>query len=549
MMQSYPHQISANNPSIPTLALSLEYNKYINLINGVMGLAKRRRHLKPKGGCSGTFANASCIPSERKALLKFRGEDCCTWKGVVCSRTSGYVVKLDLRNQFHLDELDILYFDDYSGNYSSAFLKGDINPSLLDLKHLEFLDLSMNDFSSSSGIPGILLLALLQLSMLLKIPGQLDLSGAKLPKDNSWLHSLNMLPSLLELHLSRCQLPSIPQFLKVNFTSLELIDLSQNGFGSPIPRWLFNFSNIQHLDLSKNAFNGSIPSEISSCKFLEVLDLHENNLEGEIQNTLTNLCSPSGCIHNSLKMLNLGSNTLTGYFPVQLAQFKHIEYLNLESNSFQGPIPVNSLSGPIPEAIGHMWPKLHKLHLSGNQLNGSIPLSICKMKDLDTLDLSENQLSGRLPRCWGQLTSLEVIDLSNNNLSGRIPTSLGSVEFLASLHLQRNSFEGKLPASLTKPKYLKTLDLGKNAFTGSIPSWIGEKFSLELLSIHSNEFDGEVPLELCHLSQLRVLNLARNRIVGTLPRCFSNFSAMIGEALAREPWLYAGAYDENALVG
>ena len=210
----------------------------------------------------------SCIPNENKALLEFRdslidhlnwvlswiGEDRCPWKGVVCSRTSGHVIKLDLRNQFQLDELGIPYFDFYPGNYSNVFLKGDINPSLLDLKHLEYLDLSMNDFSSSSKIPGfiwsLIKLKYLNLSsagFLAKVPVHLgnpsslqyldlgtssafyapsnfltsdnlqwtytlsslkylDLSGANLPKDNNWLHSINMPSSLLELHLSRCQL-------------------------------------------------------------------------------------------------------------------------------------------------------------------------------------------------------------------------------------------------------------------------------------------------------------------------------------------------------
>ncbi|KAF9673786.1 hypothetical protein SADUNF_Sadunf10G0060100 [Salix dunnii] len=76
----------------------------------------------------------------------------------------------------------------------------------------------------------------------------------------------------------------------------------------------------------------------------------------------------------------------------------------------------------------------------------------------------------------------------------------------------------------------------------------GEKFSLEILSIHSNEFDGEIPLVFCHLSQLRVLNLERNRIVGTLPCCYNNVPTMIEEARECEHWLYAGEYDENALI-
>ncbi|KAJ6988241.1 hypothetical protein NC653_021236 [Populus alba x Populus x berolinensis] len=448
------------------------------------------RKLEHCRGSSSTFANASCIPNERKSLLKFKGslmdhsnrlspwigEDCCiSGKEWFAAGLVGMLSSLI----FELDELDIPYFDFYPGNYSSVYLKGDINPSLLDFKHLEFLDLSMNVFSSNSKFPGFI-------CSLTKLK-YLNLSSAsfvgKFP-----IHLVN---------LFNCHLPSIPQFLKVDFTSLELLDPSQNGFDSAIPPWLFNFSNIQHLDLSKNAFNGSIPSVISSCKFLKGLDLHGNNLKGEIQNTLTNLCSPSGCIHNSLKMLNLGSNWFTDYLPDQLRQFKHLEYLNLESISFQGPTPVslgrlsslrqlslvlsnlevldvhdnsldgmvsevhfanlrrlkelslnihlmrnkfegplattppgvfmldlsnNSLSGSIPEDA-----KLHELCLFGNRLNGSIPFSICKMKDLQILDLSKNQLSGRLPGCWRQFSSLEVIDFSYNNLSGLIPTSLGSV--------------------------------------------------------------------------------------------------------------------------
>lgn len=53
-----------------------------------------------------------CSDKERKALLTFRegledpyarlsswvGEDCCAWEGVLCSRRTGAVVKLDLSN-------------------------------------------------------------------------------------------------------------------------------------------------------------------------------------------------------------------------------------------------------------------------------------------------------------------------------------------------------------------------------------------------------------------------------------------------------------------
>lgn len=86
-----------------------------------------------------------CKEEERKALLDFKqgihdpygllsswtGNNCCTnWKGVHCSTHSGHVVRLDLQGQEW-------YFER---------LGGEIRPSLLGLRHLRYLDLSMNHF-------------------------------------------------------------------------------------------------------------------------------------------------------------------------------------------------------------------------------------------------------------------------------------------------------------------------------------------------------------------------------------------------------------------
>ncbi|KAI7996054.1 Receptor-like protein EIX2 [Camellia lanceoleosa] len=73
--------------------------------------------------CRSTNSNVSCIASEREALIEFRGKlkddanclstwvgkDCCLWKGVGCSRKTGHVKKLDLRNP--------IPFDSYKGDF------------------------------------------------------------------------------------------------------------------------------------------------------------------------------------------------------------------------------------------------------------------------------------------------------------------------------------------------------------------------------------------------------------------------------------------------
>ncbi|CAO2176074.1 unnamed protein product [Urochloa humidicola] len=95
----------------------------------------------PNGG------GATCIQNERAALMSFKklitsdpanrlaswqGKDCCRWRGVGCSNKSGHIIELNLGNSSpYIDK------DDHA-------LSGEISPSLLSLKQLEHLDLSMN---------------------------------------------------------------------------------------------------------------------------------------------------------------------------------------------------------------------------------------------------------------------------------------------------------------------------------------------------------------------------------------------------------------------
>ncbi|XVF85238.1 hypothetical protein PTKIN_Ptkin17bG0101700 [Pterospermum kingtungense] len=210
--------------------------------------------------------------------------------------------------------------------------------------------------------------------------------------------------------------------------------------------------------------------------------------------------------------VNLQDNHLEGSIP----HWSNVTNLSLKNNLFSGLIPSN---------IGHEMSLLQNLDLSGNMLNGSIPLSINNMTYLNSLDLSSNKLSGTIPGQWPGLQYLMFLDLSKNNLSGdHIPSSMCSLPSLRWLKLSSNNFGGDLSTFLQYCKVHFSLDLGENKFTGSIPESIAATESpMELLSLRANMLTGSIPEKLCQLFNLLILDLAQNDLSGSIPTCLGSF--------------------------
>ncbi|XP_073112223.1 receptor-like protein EIX1 [Elaeis guineensis] len=419
-----------------------------------------------------------CILIERNALLGFKeglkdpsnrlsswvGDDCCTWEGVACDNRTGHVVKLDLRNPHPFS------FIDYPPNNNWS-LGGELRPSLLGLKHLNYLDLSMNYFGgiripefmgsfrqlkylnlSNAGLGGLIPHHLGNLSSLqyLDLVNDLDLSidnalwishlsslryldmtDVKFREDAHWLQALNMLPSIVEVRLFGCQINTIPLSLPhVNFTSLSVLDLAFNSFNTTIPGWLFNISSLEYLNLSFN-FNIRviIPPTIKNLASLKFLDLSDNLfLDSRIPTALGGLCKLqhfglsysninknlhefdevfTGCIKNSLETLKMSHALLSGCLPDLLGDFRMLKSLDLSSNS---------IFGPLPASIGRLS-VLERLDLSNNKLNGTIPESLGRLAELDSLDLSSNLLDGVMSEeHFAYLTKLNNLALSQNQL-------------------------------------------------------------------------------------------------------------------------------------
>uniref|UniRef100_A0A6I9QJ60 Receptor-like protein EIX2 n=1 Tax=Elaeis guineensis var. tenera TaxID=51953 RepID=A0A6I9QJ60_ELAGV len=456
-----------------------------------------------------TVSTPGCVKFERLALLKlkqslkdpmdelasWKGINCCSWGGVGCHNRSGHVIRLKL---------------------DSMSLGGEINPSLLELKHLRSLDLSMNDFNGTN-IPefiGLLTklknLNLSNASFGGPIPHQLgnlsrlryldlglndivptrglqdddlrwvsnlsslqylDMSMVNLTKAGNWFYAINKIPSLLN-----CTLPKWLQ----NMTNLNLLDFSaQNYLYGPIPHAFGSMTSLSVLNLNLNQLDGEIPRTMGNLCSLEALDLSSNNITGQMTQLVEGL---SQCFSNSspkIGSLSLAHNSLSGPIPRSIEKLSSLEYLYLQSNKLIGTVPEgigrlsklivldvssNSLTGVVSEAHFANLSVLEELYMSLNNL------SLKTQKGFSKLDLSNAGISDAVPHSfWSLTTEIMYLNLSHNKIKGSLPWSLESIS-ISLVDLSSNCFEGPLPRF--GPDTLVLL-LDDNSFKGPLPADIG----------------------------------------------------------------------------
>ncbi|GJW83029.1 leucine-rich repeat protein [Tanacetum coccineum] len=528
------------------------------------------------------MAYVLCIKEERQALLRFKhrlidetdrlaswiGEnDCCKWAGIVCDNMTGHVHHIHLRAleghcQFDTeDHLEATIFKEALKQQ----LKGDLSPSLLDLKQLEHLDLSCNDFGgiqvpefigslgnlrylnlSNSNFSGIIPPQLGNLSQLhtlclgsfqdwkgestivvnmewlsnLRLLRHLDMSYVDLSQATDWFQVINTLPSLAELHLQNSNLlDAHPHVPSLNITSLLLLDLSANPFtNSLVPQWIFSITSLVSLDLSYCGFSSS-----SANTFLNLTSLKWFHVSG---NTFVN----SSLVLKELSS-GIGSNLISLKISYCDISSTALDSLHNMTSLLSLDLSWNHLTNIIPKSLGNFCnlrdidlsynkfqnisltyllecksPHLESLSMRSSGLSGTIPDSIGRLSLLKRLDLSYNQFNGSLPDSIQRLSLLEVLELSDNQLNGSLPDSIGRLSLLTMLDLSFNQFNGGLPDTIGRLSLLKRLDLSDNLFSGSLPNSLGQLSKLEQLFISSNSLTGVVTethfLKLEHLKYL-----------------------------------------------
>jgi hypothetical protein len=132
---------------------------------------------------------------------------------------------------------------------------------------------------------------------------------------------------------------------------------------------------LQMLDVSFNHLSGTLPSYLctpSLMSVLQSLSVFLNFFTGSIN-----------CLHPDLVVLLGYSNSFTGSLPSDMINMTFLEQLNLGHNLLTGNIV-------IPTDVD----SLILLDLSSNELSGSLPYNIGEYWKLAELDVSDNGITG-----------------------------------------------------------------------------------------------------------------------------------------------------------
>ncbi|CAL4948883.1 unnamed protein product [Urochloa decumbens] len=246
---------------------------------------------------------------------------------------------------------------------------------------------------------------------------------------------------LLEINLSNNQLTGDSPHCTQNTSSLLMVDLKNNHLSGEFPRFFQNAADLSFLDISHYKFSGSVPTWIAEqLPKLEVLILRSNMFHGHLPKQLTKLVR--------LHYLDIAHNNISGRIPSSLAKLRA---MTEDSNdSFGSNYTSDSISTSIKDRELNYTHESTKhivlIDMSSNSFTGYIPKELSLLKGLQSLNLSNNQIGGPIPDDIGALRELESLDLSYNYFTGKIPSSLSDLTFLSCLNLSYNDLSGRIPS-------------------------------------------------------------------------------------------------------
>ena len=251
----------------------------------------------------------------------------------------------------------------------------------------------------------------------------------------------------------------------------------------------------------------------------------------------------SDCRHGEILSLELPWNGLKGTIPIVVAEeLKRLHFLDLSHNDLSGTIPSevgklrmlnyfqladNSLTGTIPTEVRTMGSHVPRDHLSGGN----------EMYHPDDVDCNASKPDPN-PNVWRSsaepcdyvgpnMIGPTVFDVGHNRLNGTLPTTMGELFNLHVVDVSHNSDLGgvhHLPQPHQVTEYKESwYERSFYEYTTAIPTELGLLWKLQALRMHESQFLRYMPTELGTLRSLTWLemngngNHTSNQVSGTLP--------------------------------
>jgi len=466
---------------------------------------------------------------------------------------------------------------------ASNGLKGTIPDAVFQLTSLEDIDLSYNDFTGtlSSRVGDLVNLKRFAFDGG-QLTGQLPERMGTLTKLEEFLATENKFTGTLPNSLNSL----------TNLQTLALKQVTGNGAGIGGP--LLSFTNMEQLTslhLDSNSLTGTLPSNflINSRRLQTGIDigLSDNQLQGiipdgwsrfdglfvdlagnKITAISTSLCSKTGWMKGAVERFQCdailcpaGTYNTIGYKTDNASSCLDCPgsmRLGATHCGGKGSTDISSELNILRELYsgtgGEQWKnkdgwessteycnsfhgvecdgagRVTVINLSNNNLKGTIPQSVFKLKFLRELALSRNPVDmtfesiGEAEKLInlhlentnlksvegvGGGLNLQILNLADNSLNGTVPDDLYRITTLKKLDLGYNLFSGELKDVIKGLKSLESLHLYHNQITGRIPAAIGDLVNLQELNLAENNFEGTIPVELNDLTNLRFLSLQR----------------------------------------
>ncbi|XP_047938877.1 receptor-like protein EIX2 isoform X2 [Salvia hispanica] len=223
---------------------------------------------------------------------------------------------------------------------------------------------------------------------------------------------------------------------------------------------------------------------------------------------------------SALTEVYFGGNNLTGSIPLSIGQLSELRVLDLSTNLLEGVVSESHLI---------KLNKLKKLDLSFNSLILHFGPDWSPAFQLDAILLAGCNVGPSFPKWIQTQRSFTTLDISRANITDEIPAWLWNVSpSLANLYLSDNQITGIIPNLSSIP--ITVIDLSNNRLSGSIPLFYAY---VELVQLSGNMLSGSIS-SICSVFYGRfwILDLSNNQLAGEIPNCWEQLPNLFSLSLA-----------------